>query len=125
MNKTFNKFFLVPLTIVLIFVMLFSFVGCNEEEKDPMTADVRISLIDKNDTPIVNTDISVQGISDMDMVSVFTTDSNGQFTVRNLGERNITVIIYVEEESFRTSYTTTKSDLEQGEITIKFNDYEK
>ncbi len=125
MSKTFNKIFFVPLTIVLIFVMLFSFAGCNEEKKEPMTADVRISVIDKNDTPIVNTDIWVLGISDMEIVSVYKTDSNGQFTIRNLGERNITVIIHSEEESFSTSYAIAKSDLEQGEITIKFNEYEK
>lgn len=125
MSDTFKKIFFVPLTVILMFVMLFSFAGCDENEEDPMTTDVKISLIDNNDMPIVNTEIVVQGISNTDTAAIYVTDSNGQFTVKNLGEKNITVIIHTEEESFRATYTTTKNDLEQGEITIKFNDYKK
>lgn len=110
---------------MLAFTLILSFASCEKKEEVPMTADVKISLIDNNDTPIENTEIVVQGISNTDTAAIYVTDSNGQFTVKNLGEKNISVIIHTDEESYRTNYTITKSDLERGEITIKFNDYIK
>ena len=125
MTKFSKRFLFIPLTLMLAFTLILSFASCEKKEEVPMTADVKISLIDNNDTPIENTEIVVQGISNTDTAAIYVTDSNGQFTVKNLGEKNISVIIHTDEESYRTNYTITKSDLERGEITIKFNDYIK
>lgn len=123
MGKTFKKFFFVPLIALLLFAMLFSFVGCGEKKELPVKADVKVSLVDKAGVPIADTEVLVNGITDMDMSYEYTTNSDGQFTIKNLGERDITVIIHAKEESFRTSYTVTKDDLELGEITIELSDY--
>ena len=114
-----KKRFFIATVLMFMLVILFSLVGCNKN------ADVKIFLIDKNNIPIADTELIVQGISDNDVAATYTTDSNGQFMVKNLGKRTITIIIHVEENSFKTDYTVTKDDLKQGKITIKLNDYEK
>lgn len=122
MSKISKKFFLVPLTLFLMFAMLFSLIGCGKEA--PMTADIEVILLDKNDIPIANTEILVDGISDMEIMQGYMTDPDGRSTIKRLGERTITVIIHAETNSFKASYAVTKRDLEQGEITIRFDDYE-
>lgn len=127
-NTIFARFLSLSLVVLLISIMLFSFAACDENDngqKGSMTADVNILVIDKNDLPIADTEIYVQGISDREIVEIYTTDPNGRFTVKNLGERTITAAIHTESASFQTSYTITKSDLEKGEITIQFSSYEK
>ncbi len=110
------------MTLFLMFAMLFSLIGCGKEAS--MTANVTVILLDKNDVPIANTEISVNGISDVEITQGYTTDPDGRFTINRLGERTITVIIHAEADPFQTSYTVTKRDLGQGEITIRFDDYE-
>lgn len=121
MSKTFKKFIFVPMTALVLFAMLFSFVGCGEKKELPVKADVRITLVDKAWLPITDTEVWVSGISDMDMTYGYTTNSNGQFTIKNLGERDITVMIHTEEGSFSANYTVTRNDLELGEITIELS----
>ena len=115
----FKKKFFIAMVSMFMLVILFSLAGCNKN------ADVKIFLIDKNNIPIADTELTVQGISDKDVAATYTTDSNGQFMIKNLGERTITIIIHVEGNPFRTDYTVTKGDLKQEKITIKLNNYEK
>ena len=115
----FKKRLFIAIVSMFMLVILFSLAGCNKN------ADVNIFLVDKNNIPIADTELIVQGISDKDVAATYTTDSNGQFMVKNLGERTITIIIHVEGNPFRTDYTVTKDDLKQGKITIKLNNYEK
>ena len=113
----FKKRFVIAIVSMFMLVLLFSLAGCNKN------ADVKIFLVDKNNIPIADTELIVQGISDKDVAATYTTDSNGQFMIKNLGERTITIIIHVEGNPFRTDYTVTKDDLKQEKITIKLNDY--
>ncbi len=108
-------------TFFLFVMMLFSFVGCGEEKEFPVKADVKVSLVDKAGVPITDTEVWVSGISDMDMTYGYTTNSDGHFTIRNLSERSITVMIQTEEGSFSSSYTVTRNDLALGEITIELS----
>ena len=114
----FKKRLFIAIVSMFMLVLLFSLAGCNEN------ADVKIFLVDKNNIPIADTELIVQGISDKDVAATYTTDSNGQFMIKNLGERTITIIIHVEGNPFRTDYTVTKDDLKQEKITIKLNNYE-
>lgn len=114
-----KKRFVIAIVSMFMLVILFSLAGCNKN------ADVKIFLVDKNNIAIADTELIVQGISDKDVAATYTTDSNGQFMIKNLGERTITIIIHVEGNPFRTDYTVTKNDLKQEKITIKLNDYEK
>lgn len=123
MRKTDQKFFFVVFVLSLMVAALFSSAGCDQKEA-PMRADVSVSLVDRYDMPIADTEITVQGLSDMDM-AIYITDPYGRFTVKSLMEKTITVIIYAEEDSYKTSYTVTKDDLARGEITIKFMTYAK
>lgn len=115
----FKKRFFIAIVSMFMLVILFSLAGCNKN------ADVKIFLVDKNNIAIADTELIVQGISDEDVAATYTTDSNGQFMIKNLGERTITIIIHIEGNPFRTDYTATKDDLKQEKITIKLNDYEK
>lgn len=115
----FKKRFFIAIVSMFMLVILFSLAGCNKN------ADVKIFLVDKNNIAIADTELIVQGISDKDVAATYTTDSNGQFMIKNLGERTITIIIHVEGNPFRTDYTVTKDDLKQEKITIKLNNYEK
>lgn len=115
----FKKRFVIAIVSMFMLVLLFSLAGCNKN------ADVKIFLVDKNNIAIADTELIVQGISDKDVAATYTTDSNGQFMIKNLGERTITIIIHVEGNPFRTDYTVTKDDLKQEKITIKLNNYEK
>lgn len=124
MRKTDQKFFFVVFVLSLMVAALFSSAGCDQKEA-PMRADVSVSLVDRYDMPIADTEITVQGLSDMDMAKLYITDPYGRFTVKSLTEKTITVIIYAEEDSYKTSYTVTKDDLARGEITIKFMTYGK
>ena len=115
----FKKRFVIAIVSMFMLVLLFSLAGGNKN------ADVKIFLVDKNNIPIADTELIVQGISEKDVAATYTTDSNGQFMIKNLGERTITIIIHVEGNPFRTDYTVTKDDLKQEKITIKLNNYEK
>lgn len=115
----FKKRFFIAIVSMFMLVILFSLAGCNKN------ADVKIFLVDKNNIAIADTELIVQGISDKDVAATYTTDSNGQFMIKNLGERTITIIIHVEGNPFRADYTVTKDDLKQEKITIKLNNYEK
>lgn len=124
MKTTLKKYFAIPIVCLTMLAVIFSLVGCDKGDESPRTADVSVFLVDKNDNAIANTEIVVEGISDMDIANIYATDSNGKFTIRNLGEKDLTFIIRAEGTSYNMSYTVTKSDLEQGKITIRFNGYE-
>ncbi len=123
MNFPQRKILIVSIALLLIVMICFSTTGCKDEQ-EPITADVKITLINSSDIPIVNTYVIVQGVTDRDLPDGYTTDGDGAFIIKNLGERNLTFVIHGEEISYRTSYMITTNDLEQREITVKFDDYE-
>lgn len=124
MVRYFNKKLLVPLTLLILLILSVSLVGCNETEDIPLKADVKITITNKVGQPITNTEVSIINMSAADISYIYTTDANGQFTIKNLGERELTFIIHNKEKSYTTKYAVTKNELEKGVLTVKFNDYE-
>ena len=122
MTKRVKKKFFIPLSLLLTVVLLISMVGCNTDEKEPFKADVKITVVNANDEPIVDTFVSVMNVNNTDLPIGYTTDSNGQFILKNLTERELTFVIHGEEASYNTKYTISKTDLEQGSITVRFSD---
>ena len=114
--------FSIPLCLVLLVFMMFSMIGCNADKEEPIKANVKITIINQNELPITNTQISVTNISVAEIAYVYTTDSNGQFTIMNLGERELTFIIHSVEKTYTAKYAVSKADLEQGSITVQFSD---
>lgn len=114
--------FSIPLCLVLLVFMMFSMIGCNADKEEPIKANVKITIINQNELPITNTQISVTNISAAEIAYVYTTDSNGQFTIMNLGERELTFIIHSVEKTYTAKYAVSKADLEQGNITVQFSD---
>lgn len=117
-----KKVFLIPLSLLLAVFLLFSMIGCNTNEQEPFKADVKITVVNANNEPIVDTFVSAMNVNNTDLPIGYTTDSNGQFTLKNLTERELTFVIHGEETSYNTKYTITKADLEQGGITVQFSD---
>ncbi len=124
MIRYFNKKLLVPLTLLILLILSISLVGCSETEDTPLKTDVKITITNKVGQPIINTEVSITNMSAADIAYIYTTDANGQFTIKNLGERELTFIIHSEEKSYTTKYAVTKNELEEGVLTVKFNDYE-
>ena len=117
-----KKVFYIPLSLLLAVLLLFSMMGCNNNEEEPFKADVKITVVNANNEPIVDTFVSAMNVNNTDLPIGYTTDSNGQFTLENLTERELTFVIHGEETSYNTKYTITKADLEQGSITVQFPD---
>ena len=117
-----KKIFYLPLSLLLAVFLLFSMIGCNTNKEEPFKADVKITVVNANNEPIVDTFVSAMNVNNTDLPIGYTTDSNGQFTLKNLTERELTFVIHGEETSYNTKYMITKADLEQGNITIQFSD---
>ena len=117
-----KKVFYIPLSLLLAVLLLFTMMGCNNNEDEPFKADVKITVVNANNEPIVDTFVSAMNVNNTDLPIGYTTDSNGQFTLNNLTERELTFVIHGEETSYNTKYTITKADLEQGNITVQFSD---
>ena len=117
-----KKVFYIPLSLLLAVLLLFSMMGCNNNKKEPFKADVKITVVNANNEPIVDTFVSAMNVNNTDLPIGYTTDSNGQFTLKNLTERELTFVIHGEETSYNTKHTITKADLEQGSITVQFSD---
>ena len=117
-----KKVFYIPLSLLLAVLLLFTMMGCNNNEDEPFKADVKITVVNANNEPIVDTFVSAMNVNNTDLPIGYTTDSNGQFTLENLTERELTFVIHGEETSYNTKYTITKADLEQGNITVQFSD---
>ena len=117
-----KKIFYIPLSLLLAVFLLFSMIGCNTNEEEPFKADVKITVVNANNEPIVDTFVSAMNVNNTDLPIGYTTDSNGQFTLKNLTERELTFVIHGEETSYNTKYMITKADLEQGNITVQFSD---
>lgn len=99
--------------------------GCDEKkEKKLMIADIEIIIVNKNNSIIADTDVSILGISDRDITYIYTTDTNGTITIKNLSERTLTFVIHTEQISYSTEHVITKKDLEQGKLIVKFSDYQ-
>lgn len=124
MVRYFNKKLLVPLTLLILLILSISLVGCNETENIPLKADVKITITNKVGQPITNTEVSITNMSAADIAYIYTTDANGQFTIKNLGERELTFIIHNEDGNYNAKHMVSKSEIEEGTLTIKFNDYE-
>ena len=116
-----KKIFYLPLSLLLAVFLLFSMIGCNTNKEEPFKADVKITVVNANNEPIVDTFVSAMNVNNTDLPIGYTTDSNGQFTLKNLTERELTFVIHGEETSYNTKYTITKTDLEQGSITVQFS----
>lgn len=117
-----KKIFYLPLSLLLAVFLLFSMIGCNTNKEEPFKADVKITVVNANNEPIVDTFVSAMNVNNTDLPIGYTTDSNGQFTLKNLTERELTFVIHGEETSYNTKYMITKADLEQGNITVQFSD---
>ena len=117
-----KKIFYLPLSLLLAVFLLFSMIGCNTNKEEPFKADVKITVVNANNEPIVDTFVSAMNVNNTDLPIGYTTDSNGQFTLKNLTERELTFVIHGEETSYNTKYIITKADLEQGNITVQFSD---
>ena len=117
-----KKVFYIPLSLLLAVFLLFSMIGCNTNKEEPFKADVKITVVNANNEPIVDTFVSAMNVNNTDLPIGYTTDSNGQFTLKNLTERELTFVIHGEETSYNTKYMITKADLEQGNITVQFSD---
>ena len=117
-----KKIFYLPLSLLLAVFLLFSMIGCNTNKEEPFKADVKITVVNANNEPIVDTFVSAMNVNNTDLPIGYTTDSNGQFTLKNLTERELTFVIHGEETSYNTKYMVTKADLEQGNITVQFSD---
>ena len=117
-----KKVFYIPLSLLLAVLLLFTMMGCNNNEDEPFKADVKITVVNANNEPIVDTFVSAMNVNNTDLPIGYTTDSNGQFTLKNLTERELTFVIHGEETSYNTKYMITKADLEQGNITVQFSD---
>ena len=117
-----KKIFYIPLSLLLAVFLLFSMIGCNTNEEEPFKADVKITVVNANNEPIVDTFVSAMNVNNTDLPIGYATDSNGQFTLENLTERELTFVIHGKETSYNTKYTITKADLEQGSITVQFSD---
>ena len=116
-----KKIFYLPLSLLLAVFLLSSMIGCNTNKEEPFKADVKITVVNANNEPIVDTFVSAMNVNNTDLPIGYTTDSNGQFTLKNLTERELTFVIHGEETSYNTKYTITKTDLEQGSITVQFS----
>lgn len=116
-----KKVLYIPLSLLLAVLLLFSMMGCNNNEEEPFKADVKITVVNANNEPIVDTFVSAMNVNNTDLPIGYITDSNGQFTLKNLTERELTFVIHGEETSYNTKYTITKTDLEQGSITVQFS----
>ena len=55
--------FSIPLCLVLLVFMMFSMIGCNADKEEPIKANVNITIINQNELPITDTQISVTNIS--------------------------------------------------------------
>ena len=117
-----KKIFYLPLSLLLAVFLLSSMIGCNTNKEEPFKADVKITVVNANNEPIVDTFVSAMNVNNTDLPIGYTTDSNGQFTLKNLTERELTFVIHGEETSYNTKYMITKADLEQGNITVQFSD---
>ena len=121
MTKNLKKLLFVPLSLLLSVFLLFSMIGCNTNEEEAFKADITITIVNANNEPIVDTFVSAMNVNNTDLPVGKTTDSNGQFTLKNLTERELTFVIHGEETSYNTKYTISKTDLEQGSITVQFS----
>ena len=117
-----KKVLYIPLSLLLAVLLLFSMMGCNNNEEEPFKADVKITVVNANNEPIVDTFVSAMNVNNTDLPIGYITDSNGQFTLKNLTERELTFVIHGEETSYNIKYTIIKADLEQGSITVQFSD---
>ena len=53
-----KKVFYIPLSLLLAVFLLFSMIGCNTNEEEPFKADVKITVVNANNEPIVDTFVS-------------------------------------------------------------------
>ena len=96
-----KKVFYIPLSLLLAVLLLFTMMGCNNNEDEPFKADVKITVVNANNEPIVDTFVSAMNVNNTDLPIGYTTDSNGQFTLENLTERELTFVIHGEETSYK------------------------
>ena len=125
MGKFSLRIFFVLITLLILCTFIISIMGCDEKKKKTlMKADIEITIVNKNNLIIADTDVSILGISDKDITYIYTTDTNGTITIKNLSERTLTFVIHTEQISYSTEHVITKKDLEQGKLIVKFSDYQ-
>ncbi len=122
MSKFSLRIFFVLITLLILCTFIISIMGC--DEKKLMIADIEIIIVNKNNSIIADTDVSILGVSDRDITYIYTTDTNGTITIKNLSERTLTFVIHTEQISYSTEHVITKKDLEQGKLIVKFSDYQ-
>ena len=118
----------VIVTIILALFTSLLLISCRQDvtgtQQETIKGNVQVTVIDKIGNPITNVEVIVQGVNDRELANTYILSESNQFIIKNLGERNLDFIIHTEEKSYYTHYTVTKSDIEKGEITVQFSDYE-
>lgn len=98
---------------IIVICMLIS--ACSSDK-----GDLKITFIDKENSLILNTQITVGGIDSTDIAEIYSTDERGEITLTNIGTGQLTFSIVSEEGSFVEDYNITSDDLQTGRITIQF-----
>lgn len=82
--------------------------------------------MDKNGNPIINTEIRVSGVTNQDIVAIYTTDDKGVFTLSNAQVSKAKFGIVNEEIRVFEEAKITKTMIKKGQtLTIKFSNYQQ
>ena len=127
-KSTVEKIRVFAVIAALLFIVVL-YPGCQPTDKtepidEVVKGDVQVTVVDKYGEPISETEVIVQGMSNIDMAEVCFANINGTFLLKNVSERNLDFIIHTDEKSYIAHYTVTKSDIERGSITVTFSDYD-
>lgn len=103
--------------------MGFSACNKNENESD-YTNNLEVFLIDKEGTPIINTEIIVSGIDSTDIAWVNTTNDDGKLIFYDIGITKLGFSIVDENSSYTERYDLSLEELKSGTITVQFSKFE-
>lgn len=128
-------------TIVIIVIMILSvglFTGAafmvnehlsNKDYNPNITTTgkkITVLCLDKNGNPIINTEIRVSGVTNQDIVAIYTTDDKGVFTLSNAQVSKAKFGIVNEEIRVFEEAKITKTMIKKGQtLTIKFSTYQQ
>ena len=87
---------------------------------------ITVLCLDKNGNPIINTEIRVSGVTNQDIVAIYTTDDKGVFTLSNAQVSKAKFGIVNEEIRVFEEAKITKTMIKKGQtLTIKFSNYQQ
>lgn len=108
------------ISAILAAVFAAGLCACNNES---IKNDVEITFVDANGAAIADTQISISGISDMDIAEQKITDGDGKIVLQNLEARGLSFHILSEEITYSAAYTLNETEVERGYIQVQFSDY--